>query len=136
MMIIIVSLIIVVACFMIISNLLLKGLQKSKDIGILMAIGVSKKDVRKIFFFQGITITLLGILLGTVLGFTLGLLIKQYQFISLPKGVYFIDKIPVYFSLPDIIITLAIAFIVGIIASIYPAYKISQFDPVEIIRYG
>jgi len=136
MMIIIVSLIIVVACFMIISNLLLKGLQKSKDIGILMAIGVSKKDVRKIFFFQGITITLLGILLGTVLGFTLGLLIKQYQFISLPKGVYFIDKIPVYFSLPDIIITLAIAFIVGIIASIYPAYKVSQFDPVEIIRYG
>jgi lipoprotein-releasing system permease protein len=136
MMIIIVSLIIIVACFMIISNLLLKGLQKSKDIGILLAIGVSKKDVRKIFFLQGFTITLLGILLGAGLGFTLGLLIKQYQFITLPRGVYFIDKIPVYFSLPDIITTLAITIIVGIFASIYPAYKISQFDPVEIIRYG
>jgi lipoprotein-releasing system permease protein len=136
MMIIIVSLIIIVACFMIISNLLLKGLQKSKDIGILLAIGVSKKDVRKIFFLQGVTITLLGILLGAGLGFTLGLLIKQYQFITLPRGVYFIDKIPVYFSLPDIITTLAITIIVGIFASIYPAYKISQFDPVEIIRYG
>ncbi len=136
MMIIIVSLIIIVACFMIVSNLLLKGLQKSKDIGILMSIGVSKKDVRKIFFLQGITITLFGILSGCVLGFTLGFLIKQYQFITLPKGVYFIDKIPVYFSFPDIIITLTITFVVGIIASIYPAYKISQFDPVEIIRYG
>jgi lipoprotein-releasing system permease protein len=136
MMIIIVSLIIIVACFMIVSNLLLKGLQKSKDIGILLAIGVSKKDVRKIFFLQGIVITLTGILLGSILGFTLGWLIKQYQFVKLPKGVYFIDKIPVYFSLPDIVITLSITIIVGFLASLYPSYKISQFDPVEIIRYG
>jgi lipoprotein-releasing system permease protein len=136
MMIIIVSLIIIVACFMIVSNLLLKGLQKSKDIGILLAIGVSKKDVRRIFFLQGIVITLTGILLGSILGFTLGWLIKQYQFVKLPKGVYFIDKIPVYFSLPDIAITLSITIIVGFLASLYPSYKISQFDPVEIIRYG
>jgi len=136
MMIIIVSLIIIVACFMIVSNLLLKGLQKSKDIGILLAIGVSKKDVRRIFFLQGIIITLTGILLGSILGFTLGWLIKQYQFVKLPKGVYFIDKIPVYFSLPDIVITLSITIIVGFLASLYPSYKISQFDPVEIIRYG
>jgi lipoprotein-releasing system permease protein len=136
MMIIIVSLIIIVACFMIVSNLLLKGLQKSKDIGILLAIGVSKKDVRRIFFLQGIVITLTGILLGSILGFTLGWLIKQYQFVKLPKGVYFIDKIPVYFSLPDIVITLSITIIVGFLASLYPSYKISQFDPVEIIRYG
>jgi lipoprotein-releasing system permease protein len=136
MMIIIVSLIIIVACFMIVSNLLLKGLQKSKDIGILLAIGVSKKDVRRIFFLQGIVITLTGILLGSILGFTLGWLIKQYQFVKLPKGVYFIDKIPVYFSLPDIAITLSITIIVGFLASLYPSYKISQLDPVEIIRYG
>jgi lipoprotein-releasing system permease protein len=136
MMIIIVSLIIIVACFMIVSNLLLKGLQKSKDIGILLAIGVSKKDVQRIFFLQGIVITLTGILLGSVLGFILGWLIKQYQFVKLPKGVYFIDKIPVYFSLPDIVITLSITIIVGFLASLYPSYKISQFDPVEIIRYG
>jgi lipoprotein-releasing system permease protein len=136
MMIIIVSLIIIVACFMIVSNLLLKGLQKSKDIGILLAIGVSKKYVRRIFFLQGIVITLTGILLGSILGFTLGWLIKQYQFVKLPKGVYFIDKIPVYFSLPDIAITLSITIIVGFLASLYPSYKISQFDPVEIIRYG
>jgi lipoprotein-releasing system permease protein len=136
MMIIIVSLIIIVACFMIVSNLLLKGLQKSKDIGILLAIGVSKKDVRRIFFLQGIVITLTGILLGSILGFTLGWLIKQYQFVKLPKGVYFIDKIPVYFSLPDIVITLSITIIVGFLASLYPSYKISQLDPVEIIRYG
>jgi len=136
MMIIIVSLIIIVACFMIISNLLLKGLQKSKDIGILLAIGVNKKDVIKIFFLQGIIITLLGILFGSILGFTFGWLIKQYQFVKLPKGVYFIDKIPVYFSLPDIIVTLSITIIVGFLASLYPSYKISQFDPVEIIRYG
>jgi lipoprotein-releasing system permease protein len=135
-MIIIVSLIIIVACFMIVSNLLLKGLQKSKDIGILLAIGVSKKYVRRIFFLQGIVITLTGILLGSILGFTLGWLIKQYQFVKLPKGVYFIDKIPVYFSLPDIAITLSITIIVGFLASLYPSYKISQFDPVEIIRYG
>ncbi|MCS7230925.1 MAG: ABC transporter permease [Elusimicrobiota bacterium] len=136
MMIIIVSLIIIVACFIIMNNLLLKGIQKSKDIGILMAIGIDKKTIRKIFFLQGMTINLSGIFLGCILGFFLGLLIKQYQFVKLPKEIYYIDKVPIYFSFVDISITLAIAIIVGIIASIYPAYKISQFDPVEIIRYG
>ncbi|MEN3013911.1 MAG: ABC transporter permease [Endomicrobiia bacterium] len=136
MMIIIVSLVIVVACFIIMNNLLLKGIQKSKDIGILMAIGIDKKDIKKIFFTQGMIINLSGIFLGCILGFILGILIKQYQFVKLPKEVYYIDKIPVYFSIPDIILTLFIAIVVGILASIYPAYKISQFDPVEIIRYG
>lgn len=136
MMIIIVSLIIIVASFIIMSNLLLKGMQKSKDIGILLAIGVNKNDVKKVFFFQGMIINLAGLCLGTTLGFLLGFLIKKYQFIKLPKEVYYIDKIPVYFSLPDISLVLAITIIVGIIASFYPAAKISQFDPVEILRYG
>ncbi|MFN3550434.1 MAG: ABC transporter permease [Endomicrobiia bacterium] len=135
-MIIVVSLIIIVACFIIMSNLLLKGIQKNKDIGILMAVGVDRKSVKKIFFFQGMIINLSGIFLGTVLGFFLGFLIKEYQFIKLPKEVYYIDKIPVYFNLVDIILALSIAVIVGIIASIYPSHKISQFNPVEIIRYG
>ncbi len=136
MMIIIVSLIIIVACFMIMSNLLLKGIQKSKDIGIMMAIGVSKYTIRKIFFLQGMIINISGIVLGSLLGFFLGFLIKEYQFIKLPKGVYYIDKIPVYFSILDIFITLSITILAGIVASVYPAHRISQFDPVEIIRYG
>ncbi len=136
MMIIVVSLIIIVACFIIMSNLLLKGVQKSKDIGIMMAIGIDKSVIRKIFFLQGMIINISGIILGSVLGFFLGFLIKEYQFVKLPKEVYYIDKIPVYFSPLDIILTLSITVVVGIIASIYPAYKISQFDPVEIIRYG
>jgi lipoprotein-releasing system permease protein len=136
MMFIVVSLIIIVACFIIMSNLLLKGIQKSKDIGILMAIGVGKKEIKRIFFIQGMIINLSGIFLGVILGFTLGFLIKEYQFVKLPKEVYYIDKIPVYFSLTDISLALLVALIVGVFASIYPAHKISQFDPVEIIRYG
>lgn len=136
MMIIIVSLIILVACFIIMTNLLLKGVQKSKDIGILMAIGLQQKSIKKIFFIQGMVINFAGVITGLVSGITLGLLIKQYQFVKLPKEVYYIDKVPVYFSVPDILIVLSITVIVGILASIYPAHKISQFDPVEIIRYG
>ncbi|MCS7150837.1 MAG: ABC transporter permease [Endomicrobia bacterium] len=136
MMIIIVSLIILVACFIIMSNLLLKGVQKSKDIGILMAMGLQRKAVKTIFFIQGMVINLTGVVLGLIAGIILGLLIKQYQFVKLPKEVYYIDRIPVYFSLPDILIVLLITITVGIFASIYPAHKISQFDPVEIIRYG
>lgn len=135
-MIIVVSLIIIVACFMIMSNLLLKGIQKSKDIGIMMAIGVDKNVIRRIFFLQGMITNIFGTILGSLLGFLLGFLIKEYQFIKLPQGVYYIDRIPVHFSFMDIFITLSITLIVGIVASIYPAYKISQFDPVEIIRYG
>ena len=135
-MIIVVSLIIIVACFIIMSNLLLKGIQKSKDIGILMAVGMDRKSVKKIFFLQGMIINLSGIFLGTILGFFLGFLIKEYQFVKLPKEVYYIDKIPVYFHLPDIFLALSIAVVVGVIASIYPSHKISQFNPVEIIRYG
>lgn len=135
-MIIVVSLIIIVACFIIMSNLLLRGIQKNKDIGILMAMGVDRTSIKKIFYMQGMILNLSGIFLGTFLGFFLGFLIKKYQFVKLPKEVYYIDKIPVYFSLPDIILTLSITIIVGAITSIYPSHKISQFNPVEIIRYG
>ncbi len=136
MMIIIVSLIILVACFVIVTNLMMLGIQKSKDIGILIAIGSTKNEIKKIFFLQGIILNIIGIISGTVLGLVLSFLIKKYQFIKLPKEVYYIDKIPVYISILDLIIILLIAILVGIIASIYPAKKVAQFDPVEIIRYG
>ncbi len=135
-MIIVVSLTIIVACFIIITNILFTGIQKSKDVGILMSMGATKNEILKIFFINGMILNVTGIVSGSFLGFILSWLIKKYQFIKLPKEIYYIDKIPVYFSIPDIILILSIATFVGFVASIYPARKISQFDPLEIIRYG
>ncbi|MFQ3675049.1 MAG: FtsX-like permease family protein [Endomicrobiia bacterium] len=135
-MIIVISLIIIVACFIIVTNLIMMGIQKSKDIGILMSMGSSRKEIGRIFFIQGIVLNISGIILGTVLGLVLSFLIKRYQFVKLPKEVYYIDTIPIYISVWDLTTVLLITIIVGILASFYPAKKVSHFDPIEIIRYG
>lgn len=136
MMIIVVSLIIIVACFVIVTNLIMLGIQKSKDIGILMSMGATKKEIKNIFFIQGIILNVSGIIFGNGLGLLLSWLVKEYQFVKLPKEVYYIDKIPVYLSFTDIGIVLLITIFVGIVASLYPAQKVSKFEPIEIIRYG
>ncbi|MDR1926477.1 MAG: ABC transporter permease [Endomicrobium sp.] len=136
MMFIILGLIIVVAAFNIISNLLLLSVQKSKEIGIMCAMGFSKFSVSKIFFYAGLIVGLIGTAVGIVLGLTISFILKYFDIFRLPKDVYYIDKLPVSIVPSDIIVVVVSAFIITIIAGIYPAYQISKLDPLEAIRYG
>jgi lipoprotein-releasing system permease protein len=136
MMFIILTLIILVASFNIISNLLLLTVEKAKEIGILSAMGLGRYRIGKIFFFEGLIIGITGIFSGLSLGLGICLLLKKYQFIHLPADVYYIDSLPVRVIPGDILTIIAASFVITLIAVIYPAYQASRLDPIETIRYG
>ncbi|HRZ14241.1 MAG TPA: ABC transporter permease [Candidatus Omnitrophota bacterium] len=133
---IILTLIILVASFNIVSTLIVMVVEKTKDIGILKAIGVSAASLRRIFTYQGLLIGGMGTLLGTASGVTLCLLLKKYQFIKLPQSIYYVDRLPVALELwPDLVLIVAAALGITLIATIYPAMKAAQMKPVEALRY-
>lgn len=132
---IILCLIVLVASFNISSILIMSVVEKIKDIGILRAIGMRAKDIRKLFIFQGLIIGGLGIFLGAVLGWFLIYILKTYPIVRLPSDIYYIDRLPVASDIKDFIIIVGSAFIITLISTIYPALRASRFDPVVALRY-
>jgi len=136
MMFLVLLLIILIAAFNIISNLLLLSVQKSKDIGIMSAVGFSKLSVSKIFFCEGIIVGFSGVFLGIILGLLMSFTLKYFNVFKLPKGVYYVDKLPVTIMPFDVAMVAIVAFVITVIAGIYPAHQVSKLDPLEAIRYG
>ncbi|MBU1808825.1 MAG: lipoprotein-releasing ABC transporter permease subunit [Candidatus Omnitrophica bacterium] len=132
---IILILIVTVACFNIASTLIMTVLEKTKDIGILKAIGATNLNVMAIFALQGGFIGILGTALGAGLGVGMCYLLKTYKFITLPKEIYYIDKLPVKIAEGDIQLIVISSILISFIATIYPAYKASKLQPVEALRY-
>lgn len=132
---IILTLIVMVACFNIASGLIMTVLEKTKDIGILKAIGASNFNVMMVFAMQGALIGIIGTCLGALSGIAACWCLKTYKFINLPKDIYYIDKLPVKLDITDISTIVALSIIISIAAAIYPAYRASKLDPVEALRY-
>ncbi len=132
---IILALIVLVACFNIASTLIMVVMEKTKDIGILKAIGATNKSIKKIFGNCGLIIGLLGAALGTGVGFLLCYLLKTYRFIKLPADIYYIDRLPVRVEWRDTAMIVLAAVIISWVATFYPAHQAAKLKPADALRY-
>ncbi len=131
----ILSLIIMVAAFNIVSSLIMIVMEKTREIGILKSMGASSKGIMRIFLLEGTIVGILGTALGSAIGFIVGYLQETFGIISLPPDVYLIDKLPMKMQAFDFVTIAVAGIILCLAASVYPAYKASKLEPVEAIRY-
>tara|TARA_Y100000590_G_scaffold67668_1_gene73540 strand:+ start:7867 stop:9099 length:1233 start_codon:yes stop_codon:yes gene_type:complete len=140
---IILSLIIIVAAFNIISGLTILVKNKTRDIAILKSIGVQNKSITKIFFMVGFIIGSTATLFGIFLGVTFSLYIENIrQFLSsifnislFPEEIYFLSKMPSEINVNSIFIIALCSILVTILVSIYPAMQASKQDPIKSLKY-
>jgi lipoprotein-releasing system permease protein len=132
---IILVLIILVASFNIISNLIMNVIEKSREIAILKAIGATNKSIMTIFIFQGLFIGIIGTTVGVLGGFCLGYILNTWQLIKLPADVYYLSHLPVKMNLFDFVTVSVSAITITFLATIYPAWQAAKLDPVEPLRY-
>lgn len=132
---VVLTLIIVVASFNIISTLIMMVNEKTRDIAILKSMGATSRQIRRIFTIQGLTVGVIGTLGGLVTGVALCLLLKKYKFIELPVEIYMMDSLPVEMRAGQIAATVAVAMAISFLATIYPAKQAARLDPVDALRY-
>ena len=140
---IILSLIIVVATFNIISGLTILIKNKTKEIAILKTLGLSNKSIKKIFFLTGITIGFFATISGIILGIFFSINIEKLriflsQFFNLeifPSDIYFLEKLPSEINAYSIFIIFVISLLISAIASYLPAMKISKMNTFRALRY-
>jgi lipoprotein-releasing system permease protein len=132
---IVLLLIVLVAAFNIVATLIMVVMEKRKDIAILKSMGATPAGVGRIFIFKGMVIGIVGTLVGNVGGYVACWLLKRYQFIELPKDVFYVNTLPVkmypeYFAA----VTLA-SLLICLLATVYPARQAARLAPVDVIRY-
>ncbi|HXN75887.1 MAG TPA: ABC transporter permease [Gemmatimonadaceae bacterium] len=132
---VILLLIVLVAAFNIVSTLTMVVADKTKEIGILKAMGMPARSIRRIFFAQGLVIGVVGTALGLLLGFAAALALDKYQFIKLDAQVYFIDHLPVSTQPMDVMWIVVASIAIAAIATVYPSVQASRLFPIEAIRH-
>jgi lipoprotein-releasing system permease protein len=132
---IILTLIILVAAFGIASTLFMMVMRKTKDIAILKTMGATRQSILQIFILKGLTIGLIGTSIGVGLGLFLCGLLKRYEFIKLPRDVYYISTLPVQVESLDLVMIIGAAMAISFVATLYPSWQAARLDPVEAIRY-
>jgi lipoprotein-releasing system permease protein len=133
---IILTLIVLVASFNIISTLIVMVVEKTKDVGVLKAVGMKASGIRRVFTYAGLIMGSLGTLLGACAGIGLCFLLQRYQFIKLPQDIYYIDSLPVSIQLwPDIVLIVLAAMCITLVSTLYPAAKAAGLKPVDALRY-
>ena len=132
---IILALIVCVAALNILIALTMMVMEKTRDIAVMMSFGVRVDQVRKIFLLQGLLISLIGTVLGLIVGYWLSWLGGHYRFIHLNAEVYSIDYLPFAPRLVDAVIVGAVSLGVSLLATLYPSSSAAKVLPAEALRY-
>jgi lipoprotein-releasing system permease protein len=143
MMFIILSLIVLVAAFNIVSTLVMAVTDKQADIAILRTLGASPTSIMKIFMVQGVLIGLVGMGLGVAGGVLIAVNIGTIvpfiehvfgvQFLS--KEFYYISELPSDLQASDVITVASMSFLISLFATLYPSWRAAQTQPAEALRY-
>jgi lipoprotein-releasing system permease protein len=132
---IVLGLIIIVAVFNIISALLMLVLEKTNAVGILKSLGAKALSIIKIFFYQGIYLSTIGIIAGNILAWFLMFLQLELDIIKVPSSVYFVTRVPIELSLDVFLLVSIITFILALLAAVIPSYFASRINPVSALRF-
>lgn len=132
---ILLTMVVLIGSFSIITSLVMLVMEKTRDIAIMMAMGATASQIRKIFVYQGTLIGFTGTILGYAFGLTLGFLLKKYQFIKLPENVYTLDHLPIIITVSDVLIIGASAMLLCFLATLYPAKKAASLEPAQAMRF-
>ena len=131
---IVIGLIVCVAALNILIALTMMVMEKTRDIAVLMSFGVRREQVRLIFLLQGLLISVVGTVIGLVLGYGLSLLGGRYHF-PLSAEVYSIDYLPFAPRLSDALIVAAVSLGISLLATLYPSSSAARVLPAEALRY-
>jgi len=131
----VVFLICVVAAFNVVGTLTMVVGDKTREIGILLAMGMARNRIRRVFLIQGVFIGLTGTALGTVLGLILGSSVNRGHLIPIDPSIYFIDHLPVLTNPLDALAVIAASLVIATLAPLYPSMQAARLDPVRAIRY-
>jgi lipoprotein-releasing system permease protein len=132
---VILLLIVIVAAFNIVSTLTMVVTDKTREIGILKAMGLPAKSVLRIFLVQGVVIGVVGTLLGVIVGFGGAFALDRYKFIPLDPQIYFIDHLPVSTQPGDVTWIVVASIVIAAVATLYPATQASRLFPIDAIRH-
>jgi lipoprotein-releasing system permease protein len=128
-------LIVLVAAFNIVSTLIMVVADRTREIGILKAMGMTDRGILRVFVLQGVWIGIVGTALGTALGLALCWVLDRFEIIRIPPEIYFVDRLPVSLEITDLLIIVGASVLIAFAATIYPSLRAAGLEPVEAIRH-
>ena len=140
---IILTLIIVVAAFNIISGLTILVKNKTKEIAILRTLGISKNSIAKIFFLIGFTIGLFATVAGVIIGILFSYYIEEIRILItsmfnirlFPEEIYFLSKMPSEINLYYITVVSLFSLLITFFATLFPSLSAAKLDPIKALKY-
>jgi lipoprotein-releasing system permease protein len=130
-----ITLIVIVAALNIIATLILMVMEKTRDIGILMAMGATPLNIKRIFFYQGALIGILGTGLGVILGLAWCWLANTFELIRIPVDIYQISYVPFRLKPLDLLAIVGVTLAISFVSTLFPARRASKVDPVVALKY-